>query len=165
MERKMANGLPLLSRRIKQLREAAGLSQQSLAVAAGLSMSVVSQLEQGAKIDPRVSTVSAIAKALGVSIDDLWAGSGDDAGAPPSKKPGRPAKATSSTGGFPAGTMGAERDANGTAAAPPTPSASAAAAAGGIGPGALAAAEEEEGKPAARGDKKPAGKKAKRKGK
>ncbi|HEV2947330.1 MAG TPA: helix-turn-helix transcriptional regulator [Gemmataceae bacterium] len=60
-----------LARRVKKLREAAGLSQQALAVKAGLSVSVVSQVEQGKKADPRMSTVLAIAEALGVTCDSL----------------------------------------------------------------------------------------------
>ena len=63
--------LPRVCRRIKALREAAGMSQQALAVAAGLSVSVVSQLEQGTKRDPRLSTVQALARALGVDIREL----------------------------------------------------------------------------------------------
>lgn len=63
--------LSALARKVKQLREAAGLSQQALAVRAGLSVSVVSRLEQGAHEDPRLSTIRAIAEALGVGVDDL----------------------------------------------------------------------------------------------
>src|SRR5262245_36077935 len=63
--------LPLICRRVKALREAAGLSQQALANAAGLSISVISQLEQGTKTDPRLSTMQALARALGVEVCDL----------------------------------------------------------------------------------------------
>jgi transcriptional regulator with XRE-family HTH domain len=47
------------------------MSQQALAAAAGVSISVVTQLEQGMKTDPRISTVAALARALGVGIDAL----------------------------------------------------------------------------------------------
>jgi transcriptional regulator with XRE-family HTH domain len=67
----MTNRIPSLAGRVRQLREAAGLSQQALAMAAGLSISVVTQLEQGTKGDPRISTVAALARALGVKVDDL----------------------------------------------------------------------------------------------
>jgi transcriptional regulator with XRE-family HTH domain len=50
------------------------MSQQSLAVAAGLSVSLVSQIEQGTRSDPRISTTAALAKALGVPLDHLLAG-------------------------------------------------------------------------------------------
>jgi transcriptional regulator with XRE-family HTH domain len=67
----VAEQLPPLARRLKQLREAAGLSQQELAVAAGLSVSIVSQIEQGRREDPRVSTLAAVARVLSATIDDL----------------------------------------------------------------------------------------------
>lgn len=63
--------LPPLAARLKELRVAAGMSQQSLAVAAGLSVSLVSQIEQGSRSDPRISTTTALAKALGVTLDEL----------------------------------------------------------------------------------------------
>jgi len=65
-----------ISQRIKGLREAAGLSQQELAVKADLSVSQVAKLEQGSKADPRVSTMLSLARALGVLpgaiVDDLF---------------------------------------------------------------------------------------------
>jgi transcriptional regulator with XRE-family HTH domain len=67
------------ARRVKQMREARGLSQQALAVAAGLSISVVTQLEQGFKADPRLSTAAALAEALGVTVDELLREAGEKA--------------------------------------------------------------------------------------
>jgi transcriptional regulator with XRE-family HTH domain len=67
----LTTDLPTLAQRVKELREARGLSQQALAVAAGLSVSMVSLIEQGQREDPRVSTVQALADALGVSLDVL----------------------------------------------------------------------------------------------
>lgn len=61
-----------LAKGIKSLRERAGLSQQALAIAAGLSISVLSKLEQGTNENPRVNTVRALAKALGVAMEDLF---------------------------------------------------------------------------------------------
>jgi len=58
--------LPPLARRLKELRDKMKMSQQQLAAAAGLSVSLISQLEQGSREDPRLSTVIALAKALGV---------------------------------------------------------------------------------------------------
>jgi transcriptional regulator with XRE-family HTH domain len=55
-----------ISRRIRDLREAAGLSQQDVAMRSDLSMSLVAKLEQGKKADPRASTLLALAKALAV---------------------------------------------------------------------------------------------------
>jgi transcriptional regulator with XRE-family HTH domain len=63
--------VPAIARQVKKLREAAGFSQQDLAVKAGLSISVVSQIEQGRIPDPRTSTTTALAKALGVDCETL----------------------------------------------------------------------------------------------
>jgi transcriptional regulator with XRE-family HTH domain len=60
-----------IGRRLKVLREIAGMSQQSLAVSAGLSVSLVSQIERRSRVDPRMSTITALARALGVSLDEL----------------------------------------------------------------------------------------------
>lgn len=64
-----------LSKRLKLLREAAGLSQQDIATRGELSLSLVAKLEQGKKADPRASTILALARALGVKpgqlLDDL----------------------------------------------------------------------------------------------
>jgi transcriptional regulator with XRE-family HTH domain len=57
--------------RLRALRDAAGLTQQQLATAAKLSISVVAQIEQGKTDDPRLSTLRALAKVLGVSLDEL----------------------------------------------------------------------------------------------
>lgn len=64
---------PVFSKeRLKALREAAGLTQQELAVKAGTNAGVIAGLEQqGGTPDPRLSTVAALAKALGVSVEDL----------------------------------------------------------------------------------------------
>jgi transcriptional regulator with XRE-family HTH domain len=54
-------------KRLKQLREAAGLTQEGLARAAGLSTSAVARIEQRGK-DPAWSTVQRLARALGVAL-------------------------------------------------------------------------------------------------
>jgi len=51
-------------------RQAAGLTQGALAERAGLRLSTVSDIERG-KIDPRLSTLRALATALGTDIDDI----------------------------------------------------------------------------------------------
>ena len=56
---------------VKRLRAAAGLTQQELAVAAGLSVSIVSQIEQGSNADPRGSTLQALATVLNATVDEL----------------------------------------------------------------------------------------------
>jgi transcriptional regulator with XRE-family HTH domain len=71
--------------RLKALRKAAELTQQALAVKAGLSISAVVQIENGSIPDPRLSTVRALAKGLGVTLDDL--GAEDDEGELPVEEP------------------------------------------------------------------------------
>jgi transcriptional regulator with XRE-family HTH domain len=75
-----------IGERLKALRAAAGMSQQALAVAAGLSTSIVSQIEQGQKEDPRISTIQALAQALGVSVDELLKSSHPPAAGEPAAK-------------------------------------------------------------------------------
>jgi transcriptional regulator with XRE-family HTH domain len=60
-----------IGQRLKALRENAGMSQQSLATSAGLSVSLVSQIERGSRVDPRMSTITALAAALDVTLDEL----------------------------------------------------------------------------------------------
>jgi DNA-binding XRE family transcriptional regulator len=54
--------------RLKTLREAAGLSQEALARAAGISTSAVAKLEQK-RVEPSWPTVLELAKALGVGVE------------------------------------------------------------------------------------------------
>jgi transcriptional regulator with XRE-family HTH domain len=56
-------------KRLKDLREARGLSQEKLAFAAGLSSGTVGNLEAGATC--RMSTATKLADALGVSLSEL----------------------------------------------------------------------------------------------
>ncbi len=55
--------------RLRTLRQRAGLTQQKLAQAAGLSVSAVGRLEQGG--NPSPETVAALAHALGIPIKAL----------------------------------------------------------------------------------------------
>jgi len=58
--------------RLKELRHRAGMTQQSLATAAGLSISAVREYEQGLK-EPVLSNAQRLAVALGVTVNDLLA--------------------------------------------------------------------------------------------
>lgn len=51
-------------------REAAGLSQAELARRADIRPATISDIENG-NIDPRISTIKALARALSVDIDDI----------------------------------------------------------------------------------------------
>lgn len=57
-------------KRLRALREAAGRSQADLAARAGLSRVFVNQLEAGTR-DPSLSTLTRLAKALGVTLSAL----------------------------------------------------------------------------------------------
>jgi transcriptional regulator with XRE-family HTH domain len=60
-----------LGRNIRRLRRARGLTQEQLGTrVGGADKSHISRIEAG-RIDPTLSTARAIAKALGVSLDDL----------------------------------------------------------------------------------------------
>ncbi len=58
--------------RIRELREAQGMSQRDLATAIGMARSLVAYVEQGTKA-PTISTLDAIAMALGVTVSELTA--------------------------------------------------------------------------------------------
>jgi transcriptional regulator with XRE-family HTH domain len=57
-------------KRLRVLREAAGRSQADVAKRAGLSRVFVNQLEAGTR-DPSLSTLTRVAKALGVTLAAL----------------------------------------------------------------------------------------------
>lgn len=59
-----------LGRAIRRLREERGLSQEALAVGAGVTASSLGQIERG-RASPRWDTVQVIATELGVSISEL----------------------------------------------------------------------------------------------
>ena len=65
-----------IAKRVQELREATGLSQQEIAQRGDLSVSLVAKLEQGKKADPRASTLLALARAFEVKpgrlLDDLF---------------------------------------------------------------------------------------------
>jgi transcriptional regulator with XRE-family HTH domain len=66
------NGAPLVDRaKLAQLRHERGWTQAMLADYAGLSTDIVRKLEQGAKRSARLSTLSALARALNVPVGVL----------------------------------------------------------------------------------------------
>jgi transcriptional regulator with XRE-family HTH domain len=83
--------------RLKQLRNAAGLTQQALAYHAGLSIASIIALEAGRTPNPRMKTLKALAKALGVTVDALVTEEGEES--PPD--PGEPKKGKGRKGGKP----------------------------------------------------------------
>ena len=95
MAKKKTTGFGLC---LRELREAAGLSQAQLAERAGMHLHGVTKLEQGYR-EPSWATVLALAKALGVSTD-AFAGCNAilAAGRTGARPRGRPAKATPPAG-------------------------------------------------------------------
>ncbi|TSC95966.1 MAG: helix-turn-helix domain-containing protein [Parcubacteria group bacterium Athens1014_10] len=60
-----------LSKNVKRLREAKGLSQEKLARLADVANNTLIKMETGENINPTLETLKRVAKALDVSIDDL----------------------------------------------------------------------------------------------
>lgn len=65
--------------KVKELAKKQGLTSEDLARKSGLKISTVRNLYQDAVENPGVHTLAAVAKALGVRIEDLL---GDDGGKP-----------------------------------------------------------------------------------
>lgn len=61
-----------LGRAIMALRAERGMGRRELAVAAGLSYPYMSQIETGEKSNPTALRLMAVARALGVGIEDLF---------------------------------------------------------------------------------------------
>lgn len=61
----------MLSKKIKELRNKAGWSQQKLAEKAGVSYNTITKIEQGAATMPTIQTMIKIADAFGISLDTL----------------------------------------------------------------------------------------------
>jgi transcriptional regulator with XRE-family HTH domain len=59
-----------MAQRIQELRERRGLTQEQLAVKAGISRGYLARLET-ARHDPTLSTLEKLAKALGVKVGRL----------------------------------------------------------------------------------------------
>ncbi len=66
-----------LGGRIREVRLRKDIAQADLATAIGLRQLAISQLENGHVTDPKISTILALAKALGVSVSWLVLGDAD----------------------------------------------------------------------------------------
>jgi transcriptional regulator with XRE-family HTH domain len=60
-----------ISKNIKRLREAKGLSQEKLARLADVANNTIIKIEAGKNKNPTLDTLKKIAKALEISVDDL----------------------------------------------------------------------------------------------
>lgn len=67
-------------KRIKELREAKGLSQEKLAQRADISRQMIVNLESGAVGNTSTDTLAKIALALGVSTSEIWEVTPDNEG-------------------------------------------------------------------------------------
>ncbi|MDD4875041.1 MAG: helix-turn-helix transcriptional regulator [Candidatus Pacebacteria bacterium] len=56
---------------LKRLREQKGWTQEKLAQQSGVSYHTLIKIERGTIQDPRIETVANIARALGLSLDEL----------------------------------------------------------------------------------------------
>ena len=79
--------MTVLGDRLRELRQAAGLSQEELARRADVLLGTVQKIEQGIVADPRWSSVTALARALGVTLDAL---AEPPVGRRPPRRRGRP---------------------------------------------------------------------------
>lgn len=60
-----------LAARLRALREHAGLTQEQLAISAGVAVATVRKIETGAVVEPGYFTVLALIGALSAGTDDL----------------------------------------------------------------------------------------------
>jgi len=60
-----------ISKNLRKMREAKGLSQEKLARMADVANNTIIKIEAGKNQNPTLDTLKKIAKALSVSIDDL----------------------------------------------------------------------------------------------
>jgi DNA-binding XRE family transcriptional regulator len=60
-----------LARKVKQLREKLGLSQEKLARLADVSNNTVINIEAGKQDNPTIDTLKKVAKALDIRVEDL----------------------------------------------------------------------------------------------
>ena len=69
----VAEGKQVLGSRVRRLRETAGLTQETLARAAGVGRITLVRLENGNHV-PKLTTLKAIANAFERPVEDLLAG-------------------------------------------------------------------------------------------
>lgn len=65
------NSQSKIGKNLKKLRQEKSISQDRLSKLADLSLNTVVTVESGANPNPTIETLTRIAKALGVGVDDL----------------------------------------------------------------------------------------------
>jgi transcriptional regulator with XRE-family HTH domain len=63
----------VIGKRLRQLRDAAKLTQRELSIRAGITTNAISELERGVATNPEYQTLQALARALDVSVAELLA--------------------------------------------------------------------------------------------
>jgi len=63
--------LPIIARNIKKYRARLGISQDKLSKLADITFHTITKIESGSTPNPGIETVMKIAKALGVTVNDL----------------------------------------------------------------------------------------------
>jgi transcriptional regulator with XRE-family HTH domain len=61
----------VIARVLRAIRERRGWSRETLADRSGVSWAAITQIESGRRVDPRLSTLSALAAALDVTVEQL----------------------------------------------------------------------------------------------
>jgi transcriptional regulator with XRE-family HTH domain len=67
----MPNSKNTIGKNMKRLRAEQGISQDRLSKLANLSLNTIVTVESGANKNPTIETLTKIADALGVGVDDL----------------------------------------------------------------------------------------------
>ncbi len=67
----MSKNLPVVARNMKKYRMEQGISQDKLSKLADVTFHTIAKIESGATPNPGIETVSKIAKALDVTVNDL----------------------------------------------------------------------------------------------
>lgn len=58
--------------RLKEYREEKGLSQEQLSKASGVNRTIISYIETEKEIDTKLSTLTALSKALGKTVSEIF---------------------------------------------------------------------------------------------
>ena len=67
----MSRDIPLIGESVKRFRKKLGISQDKLSKLADVSHNTIIKIESGGIKNPTIKTAQKIAKALGISVDDL----------------------------------------------------------------------------------------------
>lgn len=61
----------MFGKKIRELRKKKKISQETLARLANISLNTIVKIESGQSKHPTIQTIAGIAKALGISVDEL----------------------------------------------------------------------------------------------